>query len=601
VAKESERPSPKIFFLHILANSGQSSGGHTALLIGNKVYHFQYNFQDKILHIVRDPWEEFRFHYGVWENRSMTLYELGIPPEKKENFISHWDQSYLIQSKWIKNQADMSLDKLWLNDVVKSERSKPIVFGISGLGYFNQKEKSELKFINLTQEEESGILLQLEALDGMASDFSPTHNSLLTANQQIEASSHEGLAFTPPDRYRSIFKIKEEREQKKFAREFLLAPTQWNPDEFLVLNQKSEFQLTDSDIDRLKNTEEQLIGEIKTCIQTIESCNGIQELVYLIRLHAVRESLALGYFVVPKKANYRPFYFSEQKEIPTHVKAEKSKESIRLFQISKREFFETSGELSFNEWEKDMAKIDSLQREAYDIVDFESYPTNKGDRNILVTEEEREKSMGLSKLANATYDKYEQLIQNIYPYHIIFKNCTSEIFRYHNNFYPSQEERSEVFGGTVSDQTRSFSFVPFLAAEMVEANYRISSKKEILSYRILKKRSEDLSLLRNAKEDFLPTSQIYEKNPYDQEYLLFTDDTIALRPIYGLANISWGLGASTLGIFRVPWDKGEMSKKGLQSVFFSFPELLFFNIRKGYFPYVTGKDLPESYFEKPEK
>ena len=42
------------------ANTGQSSGGHTGLKIGQYIYHFQY-FDDKIFHIVRENWNEFKY------------------------------------------------------------------------------------------------------------------------------------------------------------------------------------------------------------------------------------------------------------------------------------------------------------------------------------------------------------------------------------------------------------------------------------------------------------------------------------------------------------------------------------------------------------
>ena len=59
-------------YLYVNANTGQSSGGHSAIRLGQLVYHFQY-FPDKIFHIIREPWEEFRYVYGIQENRTILI------------------------------------------------------------------------------------------------------------------------------------------------------------------------------------------------------------------------------------------------------------------------------------------------------------------------------------------------------------------------------------------------------------------------------------------------------------------------------------------------------------------------------------------------
>ncbi len=548
--------------------------------------------------MIRDPWEEFRFHYTVWENRSIHLLELGIPTEAKDKFKSHWDEAYLIQRKWIENLEDIKSDLAFISHLHSLAENESTDYPISGLGYFNLEEKSERVPIDFTDNELQKLQEDLTRLQKISIDFYKLYKQNENHFKSTEVSDRRDLNVTPPTKYNSLFKTWEEKEQKKFVREFLISGKSFEPSAFIILNQNEVFSLQENDKTHLISVRTNLQNQLRTCLFIENKCNGMEEIVLLVRNHAIEESLKLGYFVIPKKAVYNPFYFEDAEEIPDHVLEEKRNESLRLFEHAKRQFFASSGDFAFSDLEKDMAKIDSLQRKKFDIVSFEPYPSLPGKRKF-----ERNPSFYFVKpetieMIRQQNGKYEQFVQQIYPYHIILQNCTGEIFRYHNQFYKEASEQKYVFGGTISEKTNTFSFVPFLAAIKVRNHFRVVQEKEILSFRLHKLKSKSLSPIMRTKEDIVPISSYYQKNPYDQEFFLFTDDTVALRPVYGLTNIIWGLGHTTAGIFTSPWDRGKKFTNGVKSIFFSFPEVFFFNIRKGYFPYVTEKDLPESYYEK---
>ena len=54
-----------------------------------------------------------------------------------------------------------------------------------------------------------------------------------------------------------------------------------------------------------------------------------------------------------------------------------------------------------------------------------------------------------------------------------------------------------------------------------------------------------------------------------------------LRPILGITNFLWGTANSIGGVFTLPIDGGERFHQGLRGMFYSLPELVFGNIRKG--------------------
>lgn len=53
----------RIDFLYIDANAGEAAGGHTALRLGDSVFHYQF-FPDDTFLLVRESWDSFRFLYN---------------------------------------------------------------------------------------------------------------------------------------------------------------------------------------------------------------------------------------------------------------------------------------------------------------------------------------------------------------------------------------------------------------------------------------------------------------------------------------------------------------------------------------------------------
>jgi hypothetical protein len=74
--------------------------------------------------------------------------------------------------------------------------------------------------------------------------------------------------------------------------------------------------------------------------------------------------------------------------------------------------------------------------------------------------------------------------------------------------------------------------------------------------------------------------------------VFFTDDTVALRPLLGAANLVAAAGASVAGLVTMPLDHGARLRAGLRGALFSLPELAFVNIRKGSFTHVLRVAKP---------
>lgn len=67
-----EQGAVPLDFLYVNANAGEAAGGHTALRLGDSIFHYQF-FPDATFLLVREPWEEFRFLYNDLHNRTISL------------------------------------------------------------------------------------------------------------------------------------------------------------------------------------------------------------------------------------------------------------------------------------------------------------------------------------------------------------------------------------------------------------------------------------------------------------------------------------------------------------------------------------------------
>jgi hypothetical protein len=115
----------------------------------------------------------------------------------------------------------------------------------------------------------------------------------------------------------------------------------------------------------------------------------------------------------------------------------------------------------------------------------------------------------------------------------------------------------------------------------------VASHRERELARLLR---EDPGLLRRFAEATTLGSSIYEPRLRDSTFLFFTDDVMLRRPLLGLANLGYAAGSSVVGLLAAPFDGAARLRAAGAGVWYSLPELAFFNIRKGTFEYVPAEE-----------
>jgi hypothetical protein len=197
---------------------------------------------------------------------------------------------------------------------------------------------------------------------------------------------------------------------------------------------------------------------------------------------------------------------------------------------------------------------------------------------------------------SAAARRYRQRLEHRDGYHLVTRNCVSEIFRTIEASLadgspptasaPQESERR--LGGYVHP-VAGLNFIPFVSSRNVRERYAGVERIWLPSYRRfqLARMGEREPALRVAlRESNTFTSTLTRRGAGEGFFVFFTDGSPLLRPLLGLGNVIGALGWSGAGLGLAPFDRGRVLRDGLEGLLFSLPEIAFVNLRKGSNEYV---------------
>lgn len=585
-------------YIYVNSNAGQSSGGHSAIKFGNWVYHFQY-YPDKIFHLVRDPWFDFRYTYNVMENRSLLLTKVHPSNGAAKKLERGFNSFFIVQEKHLSN-LNLLQREIEFHELLQKHRVQ--FFKIKSLGYFSENNfnshayKSIKEKIELRLGKNYLIKTQNEITNFMLSSNNETWE--LNTNK-ITSKSFFSLPELSHEKY--------ERTIQQLSLLTILDKSIGLKKTSLVYFPKTkELQPTESELSRYKfflsHLEERLIYQLESKDQNTEWAEDCLSTlaIYLVVYQSIQEETFIFLDTLP----------NNEEKVKWQVENQTLKiaiDSFPLFANFRKEIFDESQDIliqdfielqdSANRW-VEIKQATSLNRAIRNTAN-RTLPHKEGEAWISIPSiyNSQELNPSIAKL-KSDYEKYNSRLREIYPYHLIFQNCTSEIFVKISEIYEKDSVKIQNHLGKDIDPKTSFSFVPFYSSYDVRKNYKAKASSEILSYRrkyVRQREENEKKWWISYQEDFVPSSSIYSYNENDHLFLFFTDDTIILRPIYGFANLSLGLMQTLFGIPFTVFDKGNQFMAGLDGMLFSMPELIFFNIRKGSFYRTSISELEEDF------
>ena len=604
-------------YLYIEASEGNSSGGHSAIEFNDEVYHFQHH-DSGLIRLLRQDKQEFHFQYRFLQNRRIHSSHIDVSDETFTRLRDYFKLQFLAQSQQFNLVNQLDKDRFLLQHLLYKARHDETFSGsnsstelpLKGVGLFyneqqlgNQAKKPSsqssplIEILRQKIEQRYGhdyLNSRSQHISNRIKELTPTHwpidTSLLSTNNFPVVIN----SFT--DTYTNYL-------TGLVAIKVLMNEQTLRPDAYFVSPE-------------LITTKERLaLGKLKNqlTVSLVKSVNskrpdwGYAALINLARIIVLDHSLQLGRWVflddfsrdsewisVDQYDHYKNQMLTQINDAKTNLTQTRNA-LLNLDELTEASY--SNVEMAANRY-FELLKVNEHKSIRY--IGEKALPTKSTPLPDWVIPELSQQQLisALSEL-DTYQNKLITELSNHYSYDLITRNCVTELFRTIDQAMLQQaktqgnqdelliKESENRLGGTISTE---YNFIPFISFQSVQENYKVTTNELLGSYRdqqLAKLYAKNNKLMVNLREANTFTSSIYNYNPDDAFFIFFTDGNLALRPVFGLFNTAAGLGQSLLGFLSWPFDAGKNLKSGATGVLMSLPELLFFNMRKGSYKYLS--------------
>ncbi len=553
-------------FLYVNANAGEAAGGHTALRLGDSVFHYQF-FPDNTFLLVREPWDHFRFLYNDLHNRSIALASLPLDPEVYCRIRNHFTEQLIGQQQFFDTLQALQEEDALVGKMLAGRYGMSVL----GLGFFKKSPGSQLSSVL------AGRIAEKLGEDFLQQAAAEAEETL----QRILAAIHDGE--------RAALQLKEQLELREALR---VLGEGWTLDVLaLITPLEGERGLNPLEKEFLEGFGENLVHSIVELLQSRRPDRGESLLLQTARYLVVRHSLAAGrlYTLDP---------FPDNVPVVELTDGELTGEGLLFLQEELFGQAEKQRSLFFQQGvhpELAYSFLETARARAWELEQ-----AGKGEKGVRILARVTLPSRGRMVSLGKSQDKGENITaidqslteelqllrersEELYGYNLFLRNCATELIRSLNSAFPDPETGRTALGGWLEPDS-TLLFIPFLFYEQSLAAFPVQ-EKQILSAR----RLHNLEYLYQQENDLLVwfresntfTSTLYEPRSTDTPFLFFTDDTLFLRPIQGFFNLAYAILYGAAGMVTFPLDDGERFRQAGRGIFYSLPELGFGNIRKG--------------------
>ncbi len=552
-------------FIYVNANTGEAAGGHTAIRLGSTVFHYQFYPQGQFL-LVRESWSHFRYVYNELRNRTIFVAQISLTPPVYVKLRNHFTRLLIAQ------QHD--LDQLHVAEAQLSIL-KRLASGA---------EQLEMDFVGLFDAEKVDDADMLHLYERIQQQLG--HDYLKHLRQQIEARlvdlvdeyevESNGISWVA--RLQALL----------LERELLqLLTTGASLTEDSVLGSMVATKLTVKQRSILEGYREKLAVSVVGLLQSQRLDRSKSLMLQTARYLVVSRSLATGTLLTldPFSSQANLVTVKQKNELPG-LQAQLQQDALQ----AKHGFFTEAAhpdiayailESSMGRWHEiaGVARHGNVVRVEPGIL----LPARTGSVSITEQFFPRDKLLALIDDNQVKMSQLQQRIDEQYAYDLMLRNCATELLRGLNSAFVDKATGQRELGGWLAPDD-GLVFIPSQFYSQIAARYPIQ-EEELFPSRRLRQMDEfyrqDDNLSVWLRESNTLSSTVYTPRTEDTPFLFFTDDTLLLRPVQGIANLLWGAANSVGGVFTLPVDGGERLHQGMRGMFYSLPELVFSNIRKG--------------------
>ncbi len=570
----------------VYVNAGEqaSSGGHSALRIGDDVYHFQHGSQGRLT-LLRDPWPRFRRHYTDLENRSLRVAEIAVSAEDHERIRARFARFLLVQRAHFALLAELRNEQTVTEALLAPGSGLPV----RGAGLFASDAGPDA----------AGRALRAQVLGELGDAF------LAAEQRRIESAfATEGLRATllpdaplaagaypdwTPGSGRERMELLSQREALRVLREApALSAAALVPG---VPLDAAAGPLDPRERAALERLREDLADRVVALLRSSRPDRGLPLLLAMARHRAVTHSLEIGAVRV-----LDPLPAAVQRLEPPALR--RAGTELAHVTARARDAFRRARSRLPNARAPSEADYNALEQRAAELAEIEGalhrgLPIRLGTgpsipQRVAMRPPGRSRS-GAAALRRALErarrdeQRVEERLDALYRYALVRRNCATELVRELLAAFDSEAEAARALGGRLRPGEGT-SFVPFRLFDLARERLRVTHVEEWPGLRL---RGLDAAYAKEPdwrvylRESNTLTSTLYHARDPDSAFLLFTDDVLWARPLYGLVNAGFALGQGAVGLVTAPFDRGWRLSRGARGFVSSLPELFGFNIRKG--------------------
>ena len=564
--------------LYVNSNVGAAAGGHVGLKLGNDVFHYQFYPDDRFL-LVREPWVAFQLVYNRLRNRTIYGAECSIPDEALTRIREHFNAALASQRRDFFRYHVLLAQK----EMLAGLRSGFIDLSVRGLGFFNAGKK----------ESAGGQILRTRISEVLGETYLQEKKEAVTARLERAIAEVDEGGCRGDELLEKISEISDLKKQQA-AYETLVDGTNLLGS---ALVSGADEKLPQEDLNHLERSLNRRLQVLAHLLVSGRRDSGEAVLVEAARCHALLESLTAEKLLTldpyPEEALPKELA-PEDPELQNYLNELFRQLSRKRSLLLENQAIEGGAERDYHYLQLEnvngrLAEIGRAIEEGAGVRVSQDMMVPGKVRTLRIAVPGLKGEAAGSAIASidSELSLLGQYLDEKYRYALIDHNCVTELLRNLNGSFPGKSETVESLGGwidLVSDRVA----IPYNFFYQVSARYRVSQVTRYPSRRIMRIEAMEAQSSPAAvwfSEGNTVSSSLYRNRTEDTPFLFFTDDLVWPRPILGLSNLLWSAVHGLAGIIRLPVEGAGPVRQAARGMFYSLPELVFFNIRKGTYLY----------------
>jgi hypothetical protein len=550
----------EVSFVYVRPNVGGASGGHAGFIAGDIVYHLQTD-GDGLFRIVRDRWAHFEYLYGKLQNRPLSIAHVVVSDAVRDALLDRFARVYVEQDLDYLRRDARALDLAWLEALREGRPLPPLA--AAGLLSPQRADDPDAR----------ALVARLRERVGSA--------ALASASVQVDALD--------PAVLREQLALREALQALEHAQGL-------DPEALVALPATFDDPLTSQERSALESLAAELELDIGDLLLSRRPDRGYVLLLLEARFLAIQRSLAENRLRVldPFDGAARA-HAARTPRLSPSAYAQRLEYFASVLRLGRLVLLAPGGldAASYNLLEEVAAVVERAARNepGAELIEVSRRQPPMRGRSVAIGSRARPSEAQLvaarSRLASAEARLHER-----WAYALLVRNCITELSDVVAAAFESLDAADAALGGRIP-KGEPLAAIPAVFFSRVRERLRVVRVEERPSHRIQALATltqRDPRAWVRAREAIAPLSHIYSPRPRDGAFLLFTDDVFWRRPLYGTANVAYGIGYTAFGMLASPFDGGEHWKIGAIGMLWSLPELGFQNLRKGTFEFVDPEE-----------